>query len=65
MEAPCWQAAAVGCCAWLMFALLNRFGMRRTWRRPTRRLNVVITGATKGLGKALAREFLWCAMPCA
>lgn len=41
-----------------MFALLNRFGMRRFWRAPTGPLNVVITGATRGLGKALAREFL-------
>ena len=45
---------AVG--AW--YAALNRWGMRRTWRAPKGRLNVVITGATKGLGKALAREFL-------
>ena len=42
--------------AW--YAALNRWGMRRTWRAPKGRLNVVITGATKGLGKALAREFL-------
>ena len=58
LESPCWEAAAVGACAGALYAALNRFGMRRTWRRPVGRLNVVITGASKGLGKSLAREFL-------
>lgn len=40
------------------YALLNRAGMRRFWRAPTTQLRVVITGGGKGVGKALAREFL-------
>ena len=57
-EAPCWEAAWVGLAVGILYACLNRWGMRRTWRAPTDRLNVVITGASKGLGKAMAREFL-------
>lgn len=41
-----------------LFAALNRAGMRRFWRAPNTQLNVVITGASKGIGKAIAREFL-------
>jgi hypothetical protein len=39
-------------------AALNRYGVVRFWRAPTAPLRVVITGSTKGIGKALAREFL-------
>lgn len=41
-----------------LYAALNRAGMRKFWRSPTTQLNVVITGGGKGIGKAIAREFL-------
>ena len=41
-----------------LYAALNRAGMRKFWRSPTTQLNVVITGGGKGVGKAVAREFL-------
>lgn len=34
--------------------------MVRWWRAPSAPLRVVITGSSKGIGKALAREFLRC-----
>ena len=51
---PATMGAFVG--GW--YAALNRAGMRRFWRAPNTQLNVVITGGGKGVGKALAREFL-------
>lgn len=36
--------------------------MVRWWRAPTAPLRVVITGSSKGIGKALAREFLRCSL---
>lgn len=42
----------------LTYVGLNNAGMRLVWRSPREPLNVVITGGTKGIGKALAREFL-------
>ena len=41
-----------------LYAALNRAGMRRFWRAPDTQLNVVITGGGRGIGKAIAREFL-------
>eukprot|EP00877_Chromochloris_zofingiensis_P003905 jgi/Chrzof1/13515/Cz08g00200.t1_NYC1[v5.2] len=41
-----------------MFAMLDRYCKARLWRPPSSPLNIVITGGTKGLGKALTREFL-------
>ena len=42
----------------MLFAALHRYCHVRLWRPPQNPLNVVITGGSKGLGKALAREFL-------
>ena len=55
---PTWGPAAVGAVIGAAYAALNRFGMRRIWRAPHAPLNVVVTGGTRGLGKAMAREFL-------
>jgi NAD(P)-dependent dehydrogenase (short-subunit alcohol dehydrogenase family) len=41
-----------------VFATLNRYCNARLWRPPASPLNIVVTGSTRGLGKALAREFL-------
>jgi chlorophyll(ide) b reductase len=41
-----------------LFASLDRFCTMRLWRAPGRPLNVLVTGGSRGLGKALAREFL-------
>ena len=59
---PVWGPAAVGAMVGAAFAALNRFGMKRIWRAPYGPLNVVITGGTRGLGKAMAREFLKCGL---
>jgi NADP-dependent 3-hydroxy acid dehydrogenase YdfG len=56
--APSWAAAAAGAALGGVFAALHRYGSARLWRPPHGSLNVVITGGTRGLGKALAREFL-------
>ena len=52
----------VGAAVGSLFAALNRYGVVRFWRAPSAPLRVVITGSTKGIGKALAREFLRCAI---
>ncbi len=52
--------AATGAALGALFAALNRFGMRRFWAAPRAPLNVVVTGGTRGIGKAVAREFLLC-----
>ena len=57
---PSWGPAAVGAILGVAFASLNRLGMKRIWRAPHKPLNVVVTGGTRGLGKAMAREFLRC-----
>ena len=59
---PVWGPAAVGAMVGAAFAALNRFGMKRIWRAPYGPLNVVVTGGTRGLGKAMAREFLKCGL---
>ena len=46
-----------------LYAALNRFGMARFWAAPAAPLNVVVTGGTRGIGKAIAREFLRCGAP--
>jgi hypothetical protein len=57
---PSWGPAAVGAILGVAFASLNRLGMKCIWRAPRKPLNVVLTGGTRGLGKAMAREFLRC-----
>ena len=51
-------AVAWGGALGVLFAALNRYGMKRFWRAPRAPLNVVVTGGGKGIGKAIAREFL-------
>ncbi len=53
-----WLPVMTGGAVGGLFSALNRFGMKRFWLAPTAQLNVVITGASRGLGKAIAREFL-------
>ena len=55
---PTWMPAMMGASVGGLYAALNRAGMRKFWRSPTTQLNVVITGGGKGIGKAIAREFL-------
>lgn len=57
-------AAGVGASVGGLYAGLNRVGVKRLWTAPAQPLNVVITGSTKGIGKALAREFLRCVAIC-
>ncbi|GMH43428.1 hypothetical protein BSKO_11350 [Bryopsis sp. KO-2023] len=52
------MSAVVGGSVGLGFALFNSIAQRRLWSSPKKSLNVVITGSTRGIGKALAREFL-------
>jgi hypothetical protein len=56
-----WGPAAAGAVVGALYAALNRFGMARFWAAPGAPLNVVVTGSTRGIGKAIAREFLRCA----
>eukprot|EP00775_Hariotina_reticulata_P011450 gene11450-11596_t len=55
---PVWVPTLLGAAIGSVFAVVNRYCKMRLWRPPAAALNVVITGGTKGLGKALAREFL-------
>ncbi len=55
---PIWLPAVTGGAIGLLFATLNRAGLRRFWRAPSAPLNVVVTGSSRGIGKAIAREFL-------
>lgn len=57
-SSPCWMPATMGATVGGLYAALNRAGMRRFWRAPDTQLNVVITGGGRGIGKAIAREFL-------
>ena len=55
---PSWVPTAVGGFIGMGFTLLCRHGRIRHWQKPSRPLNVLITGSSRGIGKALARLFL-------
>ena len=57
---PLWLPVLAGGAVGSAFVALNRAGLKHAWRAPEGPLRVVITGGTKGIGKALAREFLRC-----
>jgi chlorophyll(ide) b reductase len=50
--------ALLGASLGAAFAAAGSYARRSLWRAPARRLRVVVTGGTRGLGKALARELL-------
>lgn len=58
MPGPAWLPAVTGAMIGGIFATVNRYCSARLWRPPASPLNIVVTGSTRGLGKALAREFL-------
>lgn len=58
MPGPAWLPAVTGAVIGGIFATVNRYCSARLWRPPASPLNIVVTGSTRGLGKALAREFL-------
>lgn len=58
LPGPAWLPALTGAAIGGIFATVNRYCSARLWRPPASPLNVVVTGSTRGLGKALAREFL-------
>lgn len=53
-----WLPIATGAGIGAVFALLNRYCNVRVHIAPAQPLCVVLTGGSKGLGKALARELL-------
>jgi len=55
---PSWLPIAAGAALGALFFALNRAGIKHVWKEPKAPLRVVITGGSKGIGKALAREFL-------
>lgn len=55
---PAWRPALWGAVLGGMYALLHDHGVRHLWRPPAAPLRVVVTGGTRGIGKALCREFL-------
>ncbi|KAL6758064.1 hypothetical protein V8C86DRAFT_2610769 [Haematococcus lacustris] len=57
---PIWMPVAFGAMLGAVFAALNRYSAVRIHAPPRKPLSVVITGGSKGLGKALARELLLC-----
>lgn len=58
LPGPAWLPAVTGAVIGSIFATVNRYCNARLWRPPASPLNIVVTGSTRGLGKALAREFL-------
>lgn len=55
---PTWVCGTVGFFIGAVFSLAHRAATKRVWKLPDAPLNVVITGGTRGLGRALVREFL-------
>eukprot|EP00892_Ulva_mutabilis_P000862 jgi/Ulvmu1/10777/UM069_0011.1 len=55
---PTWACGTVGFFIGAVFSLAHRAAIKRVWTLPDAPLNVVITGGTRGLGRALVREFL-------
>jgi hypothetical protein len=55
---PSWLCGAVGFFLGGTYALAYRAATVRIWVSPKVPLNVVITGGTRGIGRALVREFL-------
>jgi len=55
---PLYAPALLGACLGGLFAALHRHASVRLWRPPAAPLRLVITGGTRGLGKALARQAL-------
>lgn len=53
-----YRPALLGVALGTAFCVLGRYALARLWRRPSQPLRVVVTGGTRGLGKALAREHL-------
>lgn len=58
IHAPLWLPVTLGGSLGALFTCLNRVALRHHWRAPNHPLHVVITGGSRGLGKALAREHL-------
>ncbi|KAG7668053.1 hypothetical protein Ndes2526B_g03335 [Nannochloris sp. 'desiccata'] len=57
-DSPYWLPIVLGGTLGAGYVVLNKAGLQYTWRQPEKSLSIVITGGTKGIGKALAREFL-------
>lgn len=59
---PAWLPVLAGGALGGLAAAAHHAAVRHVWRLPARPLRVVITGGSCGIGKALAREFLKCAV---
>ncbi|MEW5299547.1 MAG: hypothetical protein WDW36_002552 [Sanguina aurantia] len=58
LPAPIWAPTLAGAALGGLFACVSRHLAVRVWLSPDRPLSVIVTGGSKGLGKALARDFL-------